>query len=259
MKNFTDNITGVQTSLQGLTIQKQNEGWTVLQNVNEDFLSFRFSFHFFNEQQQITDYMQNEVQQIANSNDLAGHEGFQYPDDNSVMTIYYQYIDNVSHMVVMAAKIVEGRPGIFYIGVTKSESMIDACRQLFLDAKTIDIAQTGKKDAVTEKKLSNYKLRYLHGYTSNTTGGGGMSTDKSFSLFDDHSFRYYYASVMSMGSLGGRTSEDNGFGTWQVQKDSESSYLVLYWHLGNQAVFRLEWGEPGIIFLNGEKYLLDNL
>ncbi|NOT50563.1 MAG: hypothetical protein HOP10_04740 [Chitinophagaceae bacterium] len=259
MKNFTDPKTGVQTSLQGFTIQNQNEDWTVLQNDSGDLLSFRFSFHFFYEQQQITDYMQNHLQQISDSNDLAGNEGIQYPDEDSVMFIYYQFIDNVSHMVVMAAKIIEGRPGLFYMGITKSESMTGACSQLFLDAKTIDIAESGKKDTTSEKKLSNRILRYMHGYTSNTTGGGGSGIDKSFSLFEDHSFRYSYASVMSMGSFGGSTSQDEGFGTWQVQKDSGSPYLILYWHLGGRVVYRLEWGDPGIIFLNGERYLLENI
>jgi hypothetical protein len=259
MKNFTDPNTGVQTSLQGLTIQDQNESRTVLQNDIGDILSFRFSFHFFNDREQIAVHIENEIQQVARNNDLAGSEGLQYPDENTVTGIYYQFIDNVSHMVLMAAKIVEDRPGIFYVGVTRSESMIDACKQLFFDVKPIPIEQEGKKDAVTEKKLSGHKLRYMHGYTSNTSGGGGMSTDKSFSLFNDHSFRYSYSSVVSMGSLGGSTSENNGVGTWQAQKDDRSFYLILYWHLGSRGVFRLEWGDPGVLFLDGEKYLLDNL
>ncbi|MGQ0739006.1 MAG: hypothetical protein ACT4OJ_08120 [Bacteroidota bacterium] len=259
MKNFTDQNIGVQTPLGGLTIQNEQDGWTILQNSAADYLSFRFSFHFFSDLQQIAAYMQNEVQQIANSNDLAGDEGLQQLGNDSVMAVYYQYIDNTSHMVVIAAKLIAGRPGIFYIGVTKSEAMTGPCKQLFLDAAPAAMVQTGKKDAKTEKQLADHTLRYMHGYSSNTYGGGGTSTDKSFSLFKDGSFRYSYASVVSMGSLGGGSSRNEGFGIWQVQKDGQSPCLVLQWHLGNVGIYRLEWGEPGIILLDGERWLLDSL
>ncbi len=259
MKNFTDPNVGVQTSLNGLTVQNEKDGWSVLQNAAGDHLSVRFSFHFFNDLQQISAYLQNEVQQIAAGNDLAGDEGLQQLGNDSVMAVYYQYIDNTSHLVVLAAKIIPGRPGILYMGVTKSEALTGPCRQLFHDAKPAAMAETGKNDAKTAKQLANHMLRYMHGYTSNTSGGGGTSTDKSFSLFEDGSFRYSYASVVSMGSLGGGTSRNEGFGTWQVQKDGQTPCLVLYWHLGSVGVYRLEWGEPGNIFLDGERYLLDNL
>lgn len=259
MKNFTDPHAGVQTSLQGLTVQSEQDGWTILQNSSGDHLSFRFSFHFFTEARQVIAYMQDEVQKIAGSNDLAGDEGLQQAGDDSIMAVYYQYIDNTSHMVVMAAKLVAGRPGIFYMGVTKSAAMTGPCRQLFLDAKPITMTRHGKRDARTEELLAEHTLRYLHAYSSNTYGGGGTSTDKSFSLFKDGSFRYSYASVVSMGSLGGSTSQDAGTGTWQVQKNEDAGFLVLYWHLGGTAVYRLEQGEPGIVFLDGERYLLDSL
>jgi hypothetical protein len=127
MKNFTDPNIGVQTSLGGLTVQNEQDGWTVLQNAAGDHLSFRFSFHFFNDLQQIVDHLQNEVQQIAAGNDLAGDEGLQQLGNDSVMAVYYQYIDNTSHMVVLGAKIVPGRPGILYMGVTKSEALTGPC------------------------------------------------------------------------------------------------------------------------------------
>lgn len=259
MNPFKDPLVGIETPLGQLSVQHQQDGWTVLQNSAGDHLSFRFNFHFFSDLQQITAYMQNEIQQIANGNDLAGEEGLQQPDDSTVMAVYYQYIDNVSHLVVMAARLLNDRPGIFYMGVTKSESMADACRQLFLSAAAIAIEEPGKKDLQAEGRLAGQMLRYMDSYTSNTYGGGGTSTEKSFSLFADRSFSYSFTSVVSMGGLGGGTSRNQGFGTWEIRKDGPSLFLVLRWHLGNTGIFRLEWGQQGIVFLDGERYLPDNL
>lgn len=259
MNLFKDSLLGIQTPLGQLSVQNQQDGWTVLQNSAGEYLSFRFNFHFFSDLQQITGYMHNEIQQIANSNDLAGEEGLQQPDDNTIMAVYYQFIDNVSHLVVMAARLMQDRPGIFYMGVTKSESMADACRQIFLMARPIAIEQPGKKDPQTEGQLAGYKLRYMDSYSSNTYGGGGTSTEKSFSLYADRSFSYSYASVVSMGGLGGGTSRNQGMGQWEIRKDGISLFLLFHWHLGNTGLFRLEWGQQGTVFLDSERYLLDQL
>lgn len=259
MNLFTDPLTGVQTPLGQLQVQNQQDGWTVLQNSAGDYLSFRFSFHFFSDLQQVTAYMQNELQQIANSNDLAGEEGLRQVDNNSMMAIYYQYIDNVSHMVTMAARLVSGRPGIYYMGVTKSQSMTDACQQLFLAASPVAIEEPGKADLQAETKLSGRLLRYMDSYSSNTYGGGGTSTEKSYSLFADNSFSYSHASVVSMGSLGGSTSRNEGLGSWSVRKEGAALFLLFRWHLGSTGIVRLEWGQQGTVLLDGERYFLDKL
>jgi len=249
----------VQTPLHELHIQKEQDGWTVVETNAGEYLSFRFSYHFFDSLQQIAAYMQNEIQQIADSHDWAGEEGLQQLDNDGMMAVYYQYIDNVSHMVVMAARLLTDRPGIFYIGVTKSESMTHSCRQLFLGAKPAPMTATGQREPKTEKQLAGRILRYLDAYTSNTYGGGGTSTDKSFSLFEDGSFRYAYASMVSMGSFGGSTSRNEGYGCWEIRKEGQQIFLVLRWHLESMGMYRLEWGNAGVVHLDNEKFLMDRL
>jgi hypothetical protein len=108
----------------------------------------------------------------------------------------------------------------------------------------------------TENKLVNHTLKYVHSYHSNWGSGGGTSTQKSFTIHADHSFRCSYSSVVSPGNMAGGTSQDEGWGMWKVQESNKIPVLILRWHLKPVSAYHLQWGEPGIIYLAEEKYLL---
>ena len=146
--------------------------------------------------------------------------------------------------------------GYYYMAVTNNDELAGYCESIFLTTKQIARTGLGTGDKTTESKLINHTLKYMHAYNSNGGSGGGTSTQKSFTLHADHSFRYSYSSVVSLGSMGGGTSQDEGWGMWEVQKNKENPVLILRWHLKAVSAYQLQWGEPGIIYLSGEKYLL---
>jgi hypothetical protein len=257
MKNYSNPDIGIQFPLKNLEIFKETEGWLVLKHPDEDaFLSVQFTNHFFTSPEETEQYIQNEIQLVANANDLVQSNGVTHLEDDTVTATYFQYIDNISHLVFIGVKLLPGNNGYWYMAVTKDEVLTDFCESIFNGAITIDKIITGKKDSLTENKLAGHTLKYLSSYNSNWGSGGGTSTEKSFKLFEDRSFRYQYNSVVSFGSLGGNTSQDEGWGYWEVQKNNEGIFLLLRWHLKGNSVYQLQWGEPGIIFLDGEKYLV---
>ena len=259
MAEFRDPATGVETALEGLTVEEQRDGWTILQSASGEQLSIRFSFHFFQDLLQLLGCMQDEIRQAADHNDLAGEDGIIQPDDQTLITVYYQYIENVVHQVVLGGRLLPGRPGIFYSGITRAESLTEINRQLFLQCQTSVPEEPGRPDVKANTWLSGQQLRFLQGYTSNTYGGGGTSTDKSFSFFPDQSFRYQYAGVVSMGAYGGSSTTNEGFGTWSVRRDENGLFLLLRWHLGSGVVYRLEQGPEGRVLLDGETYFLQSI
>lgn len=258
MKNYTNHDIGIQFPFNNLEFFKDAEGWLVLKHPDEEaYLSIQFTNQFFTSPEETEQYIQNEIQLVANANDLVQSNGVSRQGDDTITATYFQYIDNISHLVFIGVKLLPGNNGYWYMAVTKDEVLTEFCEAIFSNTITIDKTTTGKKDISTEIKFAGHTIKYLSSYNSNWGSGGGTSTEKSFKLFEDRSFRYHYKSVVSFGSLGGNTSQDTGWGFWEIQKNNEGIFLVLRWHLKGNSVYKIEWGEPGIVFLDGEKYLID--
>jgi hypothetical protein len=259
MDKYTNAYLGIQFPLEGLQVSKENEGWVVLnRDPNEEaFLSVQFCNQFFASVDEAEAYIQNEIQLVANANDLSQVLGVNKKGTDTVTGAFIQFINNVTHFVFIGLKFLPGYKGYYFMGVTNDDAMADLCEPIFMKTKMIERTEFGQTDKTTENKLVNHTLKYLHSYNSNWGSGGGTSTQKSFTLHADHSFRYQYSSVVSLGSMGGSTSKDEGWGFWEVQKNSDASILVLRWHLKSVSAYQLQWGDPGIIYLGEERYLVD--
>lgn len=258
MTEYTNGDLGVRFPLQGLQIANENEGWVVLKkNINDEaFLSILFTHQFFASQDEANAYIQNEVQKVADANDLCQLIGVNKKGDDVVTGAWSQYINNVTHLVYLGIKMQPGYKGYFYMAVTNNDELAGYCEPIFLAAKQTPGTEVGPGDKTVENKLMNHTLKYMHSYNSNWGSGGGTSTQKSFTLHADHFFRYSYSSVVSLGNMGGGTSQDEGWGMWEVQKNNDVPVLILRWHLKAISAYQLQWGEPGIIYLGEEKYLL---
>ena len=258
MNTYKNSQIGIELPLQGLEIYKEEDRWLVLKNPGQEaYLSIQFSFHFFMLLEEVEDYIQKEMQLLADSNDLVQFNSMNRHGDDTVTANFFQFIDNISHLVYMGIKLLPDHKGYYYMAVTKDETMTDYCESLFLKTKYISSKKSEQTDKSTKNKLSNHTLKYMSSYNSNWGSGGGTSTEKFYTLYADHSFKYEYRSVISFGSMGGNTSQDNGWGFWEVLKNKEGIFLVLRWHMKGMTVYQLEWGEPGILFLDNEKWLLD--
>jgi hypothetical protein len=256
MNQYTNAYIGIQFPLQGLEINKEEDDWVVLKHPNEEaYLSVRFSNQFFTTQDEAEAYIQKEIQSIADANLLNQMLGIKRKGDDIVTASYIQYINNITHLVYIGIKLLHDYSGYWYMSVTKDEVMADLGEPIFMNAKKIERTEFGSADKATVNKLSNRTLKYMHSYNSNWGAGGGTSTQKSFILHADRSFRYQYSSVVSLGSMGGSTSEDEGWGFWEVQKNNEGNVLVFRWHLKGISAYQLQWGDPGIVYLGEEKYL----
>jgi len=260
MRNYTNQDMGIQFPLNDLEVFKDDEGWIVLKHPDAEtdaFLSVQFTNQYFNSLDETEQYILNEIQLVANANDLVQSNGVNRLNDDTITATYFQYIENISHLVFIGVKLLPGNNGFWYMAVTKDEVLTEFCESIFNSVESIDKTSIGQADTSTEKKLKGHTLKFLSSYNSNWGSGGGTSTEKSFRLFEDHSFRYQYSSIVSFGSLGGNTSQDEGWGFWETQKNNEGIFLLLRWHLKGNTAYKLEWGEPGIVFLDGEKYLID--
>lgn len=258
MLTYKNSQIGIELPISGLEIYKEEDRWLVLKSPGQEaYLSIQVSFQFFNSLEEIENYIQKEIQLLADSNDLVQFNSMNRHGIDSVTAIFFQYIDNISHLVCLGFKLLPDHRGYYYKAVTKDESMTDYCEPLFFQIKKLSTQNDMLTDKPTENKLVNHTLKYFSSYNSNYGSGGGTSTEKFFVLYPDHSFKYEYRSVISFGSLGGNTSQDDGWGFWEVQKNKEGSFLVLRWHLKGMTFYQLEWGEPGILFLDNEKWLLD--
>ncbi len=258
MKYYTNQHIGIKFPLQGLEINKDEEGWLVLTHPSEEaFLSIQFCFQFFASLEEIEEYIQKEIQLVADANNLVQFTKTERKGNDTVTASYFQYIENISHFVFIGVKQLTNNSGYWYMAVTKDEAMSEFCESIFLNTQIIEPSAIGVPDKVTGNKLNNHTLKFLQSYNSNWGSGGGTSTEKDFTLQPDRTFRYNYNSVVSLGSPGGNTSQDNGWGFWEIQKNNEGSFLVLSWHLKGLSVYSIQWDEPGVLFLDGEKYLID--
>ena len=258
MNDHTNADLGLSFSLQGLHITNENEGWIVLKkDVNDNaFLSILFTSQFFSSLDEAETYIQNEIQKVADANDLCEMAGINKKGNDTLTGAWSQYINNITHLVYIGIKMLPNFTGYYYMAVTNNDELARYCEPIFLTAKQITRTALGPADKTTESKLMNHTLKYMHAYNSNWGSGGGTSTQKSFTLHADHSFRYSYSSVVSLGSMGGGTSQDEGWGMWEVQKNNDTSVLILRWHLKPVSAYQLQWNEPGNISLGGERYLL---
>ena len=250
---------GIRVPLFDLQLYKDDDGWVVLQKPGTEFyLSVKFANHFFNTPEEAEASIQQEIKIAADSNDLYQVVGINRTGNDTVTGIFSQYINNTTHLVHNAIRLAPGNEGYWYMAVTKDEDMVTYCESIFKQVQKTKPVIVGNIDTTTTKKLAGHTLQYLHSYNSGYGSGGGMSTQQSFQLFTDGSFRYQYESLVSFGSLGGgNTSRDKGWGMWELQKNDEGSFLVLRWHLKSSTVYELRWGEPGIIYLNNEQYLIN--
>lgn len=258
MTEYTNGDLGVRFPLQGLQVANENEGWVVLKtNVNDEaFLSILLTHQFFTSQDEAYAYIQSEVQKLADTNDICQLIGINKTGADIVTGAWSQYINNVTHLVYVGVKILPNQKGYYYMAVTNNDELARYCEPIFMAAKQTARTKLGPADKTTEKVLINHTLQYMHSYNSNWGSGGGTSTKKSFTLHADHSFRYSYSSVVSLGSMGGGTSQDEGWGMWEVQKNKDIPVLILRWHLKPVSAYQLQSGEPGIVYLGEEKYLL---
>jgi len=260
MTEYKNDDIGIKFPLHGLQIANENEGWVVLKkDVNDTaFLSILFTSQFFSSIDEAEAYIKNEMQKVADANDLYQVVGVNRRGNDTVTGAWSQYFNNVTNLVYIGIKKMPDNKGYYYMAVTNNDELAEYCEPTFLNAKQIARAEAGAADKTTEGKLSNHTLKYMHSYNSNWGSGGGTSSQKSFTLHADHSFRYSYSSVVSMGSMGGGTSQDEGWGMWEVQKNNAGiPVLILRWHLKAVTAYQLQWGDPGIIFLEGERYLLE--
>ena len=258
MKVYTNSFIGIELPLQNLEIYKDESPWLVLKHPSQEaYLSIQFCFQFFRSLEEIEEYFQKEIQLVADAGNLVQFNEIKRYGKDAVVATYFQYIDNISHYVFMTAKLIPDQSGYWYLAVTKNEIMTDYCEPLMHQIKKTESDSIGTRDKLTEKKLCNHTLKYLSSYNSNWGSGGGTSSQKFFTLYSDSSFKYEYSSVISFGSMGGDTSRDDGWGMWNIQKNNNDLFLILRWHLKGISVYKLEWGEPGILFLDGEKYFID--
>lgn len=258
MPEYTNADPALKVSLQDLKVASENEGWIVLKkDVNDSaFLSILFTNQYFSSQEEAESYLQNEIQKVEDANDLCQLIGINRTGNDTVNAAWSQYLNNVTHLVYAGIKMAPNYKGYYYMAVTNNDELAGFCEPIFLSAKQIAPNKSRPADKSTENKLVNHTLQYMHAYNSNWGSGGGTSTQKSFTLHADHSFRYSYSSVVSMGSLGGGTSREEGWGMWEVQTNNNRPVLILRWHLKPVSAYRLQWGDQGIIYLEGEKYLL---
>ena len=259
MSDYVNADIGISFPLYGLHVANENEGWVALKKdiSHEAFISIFFANHFFNKTEECESFIQTELQKVADANDLHQLVGINKQSNETVTGCWSQYINNVTHLVYAAFRVLPGYKGFYYMAVTNSDELSQYCESIFLNTKQIAKAELGPIDDTTERKLANHTLKYFHGYNSNWGAGGGSSTQQSFTLHADHSFRYSYSSVMSFGSMGGSTSQDEGWGMWEVQNNNGNSVLILRWHLKAVTAYPLQWGEPGIVYLGDEKYIVD--
>ena len=258
MKNYINSQIGIELPVQNLEIYKDESPWLILKQPNQEaYLSIQFCFHFFTSPEEIEEYFQKEIQLVADAGNLVQFIEMKRYGNDTVVATYFQYIDNISHFVYMAAKLLPEQAGYWYLAITKDEIMTDYCEPLLQQIKKTKPEVIGSREKTIENKLSNHTIKYLSSYNSNWGSGGGTSSQKFFTLYSDSSFKYEYSSVISFGSMGGDTSRDDGWGMWNIQKNNNDLFLILRWHLKGISVYKLEWGEPGILFLDGEKYFID--
>lgn len=259
MKDYHNPYIGVRFPLSGFSIAGEQDGWVVLQHDSGGNVSVRVVNHFFTSPEELQQYMQQEIEKLSAQGDLVQFQESRQLDDQSFVMSHFQYIQDVSHLVITGCRLLKNRPGFIMNVVTKDEGMIEYCQPLFEKAESDEPYRVGKADEKTMELLRDRNLRYMHAYTSNWGSGGGTSTEQSFSFFRDQSFKYQYSNMASFGSLGGSTSRDEGAGSWTIEKDKTGMlHLILLWHLGGTSDYELKNTEPGIFYLNNDKYFIAN-
>ena len=254
MKMYTNRELGIEFPLQDLEVYNVEGGWIVLKHpVEETFLSIKFCNHFFGSPEEVEEYIKKEIQLVADAKDLQEIIGINRKNKDTIIAIYTQLISKIAHWVYIGVKLDGEENSYWYMAVTKDESMNGFCESIFLNSKNIPASIFGHLDKTAEEKFKNRVLHHVNTYNSDWVNGE-TSTEKSFHLNADNSFKYTYSNMVSIGNLDENTNFDEGWGKWEIQNYNDNTALVLKWHLKGITTYQMKWEEPGIVYLDNERF-----
>lgn len=105
-------------------------------------------------------------------------------------------------------------------------------------------------------QLAGKKVTYISSYSSNTVGGGGLSTRYVYHLCSDGRFAFYGSDVVShnmpdVGAPGGGSMGANG-GTWRIVTQGQVAGIELRFGNGQTELYRLD-RQGGQTYANGNR------
>jgi hypothetical protein len=100
--------------------------------------------------------------------------------------------------------------------------------------------------------LRGCRLTYLDSYSSNTSGGGGYTTDIRTDLCDGY-FAYYGSDGNVFGSDGALLSQRGGSGTWDVSLEGGQPTLHLRFQGAETESYVLSHDADGKLHLGGRR------
>jgi hypothetical protein len=107
-----------------------------------------------------------------------------------------------------------------------------------------------------DQRLRGATLRKFSGYNSNTSGGGGTSSDTTLRLLANGRFEFAHSSVVSMpGLISGGAKQDSDRGTWRIYSQAATTYLEMSSPSTGQTAVTLSEGNNRIL-LNNDPWLL---
>ncbi len=110
-----------------------------------------------------------------------------------------------------------------------------------------------------KEKFTNARLTYLYSYSSNTPGGGGISSERKIDLCGAGYFEYYSSDLMSTGSGSVSASsygQGRGQGKWEViPATGGGAILQLNFYSGEVYEYMLTY-EDEKVHLDGERYFI---
>ncbi len=110
-----------------------------------------------------------------------------------------------------------------------------------------------------KEKFTDARLTYLYSYSSNTPGGGGISSERQIDLCGAGFFQYYSSDLMSTGSGAVSASsygQGQGQGKWEViPAAGGGAILQLNFYSGEVYEYTLSY-EDEKVHLDGERYFI---
>lgn len=124
-------------------------------------------------------------------------------------------------------------------------------------AQSVEFRKIEKADVSDEWKeaLSNVRLTYMDSYSSNTSGGGGYSSESKIDLCAEGYFNYRDSDINAFGQYAGAYSQNKGGGTWSLEsgKSTENPVLKLSFYDGTVYSYELSY-KDNKLYLNGYRY-----
>jgi len=124
---------------------------------------------------------------------------------------------------------------------------------------------TGQSGAAADSPLAQQwrqviagkKVTYISSYSSNSLGGGGMSTKNvyhfcssgQFAFSDDSSVTLNMPGTPDLGTPG---TSDGGSGTWRIITEGQLAGVELRFNSGEVVVYRLDM-QDGAVYANGDR------